>query len=117
MSPMAPRKPCNRFPCPELQPCKVHTKTLHDAQRGTANSRGYNYRWQQYTKHYLRKNPLCAMCQREGRVEAATLVDHIIPVQSADDPLFWDPKNHWGLSRRCHGIKTQDDIKKGLTRR
>lgn len=56
------------------------------------------------------------MCEKEGRVEAAEMVDHVIPVSGPDDPLFWDESNWQPLSNSCHGKKTIEDRKKGLTR-
>ena len=54
---------------------------------------------------YLAKHPLCVHCQREGRVQAATDVDHIVP-HSGDMELFWDSSNWQGLCHSHHSIKT-----------
>jgi 5-methylcytosine-specific restriction protein A len=84
--------------------------------RGTASDRGYDWRWARYSKRYLRAHPLCRMGEQQGRVEAAELVDHIIPVKSAGDPGFYEESNLQPLCRKCHAIKTAEDIRKGLTR-
>lgn len=66
----------------------------YDQRRGSARERGYNSRWEKARKTYLMRNPLCIMCKREGRVTAATVVDHIIP-HKGDTALFWDTENNW----------------------
>jgi 5-methylcytosine-specific restriction protein A len=66
----------------------------HDTRRSSARERGYNTRWEKARKTYLTRNPLCIMCQREGRVTPATVVDHIIP-HKGDAALFWDTENNW----------------------
>jgi 5-methylcytosine-specific restriction endonuclease McrA len=42
--------------------------------------------------------------------------DHIIPVTSENDPLFYDEKNIQFLHPECHGVKTKKDVAQGLTR-
>lgn len=41
----------------------------------------------------------------------ATEVDHITPVSGPDDPLFWDDKNHQGLTHSCHSRKTMSELR------
>jgi 5-methylcytosine-specific restriction protein A len=53
-------------------------------------------------------NPLCVTCQGEGRVEAATVVDHIIP-HRGDQKLFWGRSNWQSLCKRHHDIKTASE--------
>lgn len=79
--------------------------TRRDDRRGTANQRGYNYAWQQASKAFLDRNPLCAECRKEGRAEAATLVDHIVP-HRGDRRRFWDVNNWQGLCAAHHARKT-----------
>lgn len=74
-------------------------------QRANSNARGYNYRWRMAALRFLRRHPLCAECQRQGRVTAATAVDHIIP-HKGDMALFWKESNFQGLCAPCHGRKT-----------
>ncbi|EBB0695606.1 HNH endonuclease [Salmonella enterica subsp. enterica serovar Ajiobo] len=81
--------------------------------RGTAAQRGYNHRWQVYRAQYLKANPLCVICYREGRFTPATVVDHITPVNGQRDPLFWKATNHQGLCRDCHSWKTRMIDKRG----
>ena len=50
-----------------------------ERQRLTAHQRGYDTRWARARAAYLVKHPLCVMCSKLGRVEPATVVDHIEP--------------------------------------
>lgn len=115
-------RPCAHVGCPELVKrgrCKNHELSNYKQdrdRRGTSSERGYDGRWAQYRRRFLQHHPLCKMCLDEDRVAPAVMVDHIVPVQSADDPLFWDTRNHQGLCNPCNGKKTAADIKKGLTR-
>lgn len=88
--------------------CEPHRKAKQqnqDARRGTANERGYTGAWQKARYHYLLAHPLCRMHEHQGRLEVATVVDHIIP-HKGDKDLFWDSKNWQPLCKRCHDIKT-----------
>lgn len=51
----------------------------HVRPRGTANERGYTYRWRKARLEFLKQNPLCVWCLKENRVTLATVVDHVIP--------------------------------------
>ena len=73
--------------------------------RGGADARGYNAKWRKARLAYLRLHPLCVSCLAEGRLEPATVVDHIIP-HRGDQRLFWDMSNWQPLCRGCHDRKT-----------
>jgi 5-methylcytosine-specific restriction protein A len=73
--------------------------------RPTANQRGYTYRWQQARASFLRRSPLCAGCQRRGRITLAAELDHITP-HRGDPRLFWDQTNWQPLCKSCHSRKT-----------
>jgi len=49
------------------------------------------------------RHPLCVYCEREGRVSAGCIVDHIIP-HRGDMVLFWDRSNWQSLCKPCHDI-------------
>lgn len=68
-------------------------------------SRIYNRRWQKVRLVYLAAHPLCVACQAEGRVTAATVVDHRRP-HRGDQVLFWDEDNWQGLCKDHHDRKT-----------
>ena len=111
--PHRPARPCRYRGCPNLTGdksgyCGQHlqsTRQQYDTQRGTAAERGYDARWQRYRLSYLAEHPLCVLCAKNGRVVAATIVDHIIP-HHGDQKLFWDPANHQALCEQHHNVKT-----------
>lgn len=72
----------------------------------TTNERGYTYRWQQARKRFLFSNPLCVYCQRENRVELATVVDHKVP-HGGNQELFWNQDNWQALCTYCHNSLKQ----------
>ena len=80
----------------------------------TSCERGYNYKWQQARAGFLRKHPLCVYCEREGRVTAATVVDHIVP-HCGDMKAFWDFGNWQSLCKPCHdSVKAIEERSAGL---
>ncbi|MEN6567187.1 MAG: HNH endonuclease signature motif containing protein [Veillonellales bacterium] len=107
--PQRSSKPCRKIGCPNLTTdksgyCDEH-KNYYEQQRGSSNQRGYNSRWQKYRVSFLRSHPLCAECERQGKLTPATVVDHIKP-HKGNMRLFWDPSNHQSLCKQCHDTKT-----------
>lgn len=80
----------------------------YDSHRPCAFKRGYTKRWQRASKAYLREHPLCVVCDRTGRVECATVVDHIVP-HRGDDELFWDRSNWQAMCESCHNRKSRGE--------
>lgn len=81
---------------------------------------GYDRKWQRFVRQLYQKRvkegrALCAMCGLAFGTKTPH-GDHIIPVTSADDPLFFDEDNIQFLHPECHGEKTKIDVKRGLTR-
>jgi 5-methylcytosine-specific restriction protein A len=65
---------------------------------------------------HLAQHPLCVVCQSEGRITAATVVDHIVAI--ADAPhLRLEPSNHRSLCKRHHDQRTGRDQAWGRKRR
>lgn len=105
--PTKPLRPCRHPGCTALTKeayCDLH-KRSYDRQRGTAAQRGYSHKWALYRKRFLSRSPLCVICEREGKITPATVVDHIKP-HKGDQALFWDTSNHQSLCKRHHDIKT-----------
>lgn len=104
-------KPCSSPLCPNLTYeiyCKKHSKFRYgyDRYRGSASSRGYDARWRKARLHFLKRHPLCVMCEEKGVVEPAIVVDHIVP-HRRDKELFWDAGSNWqALCVSCHSRKT-----------
>ena len=65
----------------------------------------YNSRWVKARNAYIQAHPLCVLCQREGRVTAAQVVDHIRP-HKGDLKLFWDQGNWQSVCDPCHRRKS-----------
>ena len=71
----------------------------------------HTHRWTKLSRAFRRQHPLCAECQRKGRIAEAEVTDHIIPpwVEGVD---FWDASNWQPLCRRCNLAKgARDRIK------
>ena len=80
----------------------------------SAAERGYDHRWRKARRLFLMANPLCVICQAQGRVTPANTVDHIIP-HRGDQTLFWDSQGNWqALCASCHSRKTQQETAQGL---
>ncbi len=73
----------------------------------TTAQRGYGGKWQRYRLKFLERNPLCVLCQAQGRVAAANVVDHIVD-HRGDQKLFWAVDNHRALCTTCHNRKTSE---------
>lgn len=116
------KRPCNQPGCPELthdRYCPSHKKQKeerYERERGSAASRGYDYKWQQYSKRYRKLNPLCVKCLEKGRITPSQHVDHIKAVNGPNDPLFYEPTNHQALCQPCHNAKTIIEDKRGFGR-
>src|SRR5262245_51723007 len=74
--------------------------------RLSPSARGYGRRWNRVRVSFLRRNFLCVMCAARGRVEAARVVDHIVP-HKGDRELFWDTSNWQALCTACHNKHKQ----------
>ena len=57
-------------------------------------------RWKAKRIAHLRSQPLCAYCEREGRITAATIADHVTP-HKGDEGLFWHGRLN-SLCKSCH---------------
>lgn len=128
--PSRPKSICRAPACGKLieSPgyCDKHKKAVRkqeDERRGTAAERGYDSKWAKARGFYLRKHPLCVYCQRDHKVVAARIVDHITPhrlkeaIDSGDEAriehakaLFWDSANWQSLCKPCHdGVKQREE--------
>lgn len=77
-------------------------------ERENSNSDFYNSRaWRKSRKAYLLKNPLCVYCEEFGRVEPATVVDHMLPINKGGDKL--SESNFQSLCAKCHNSKSARD--------
>lgn len=66
-------------------------------------------RWQRLRRLKLAEQPICERCITQGRVEAATDVDHRRPISQGGDPFPpLDQLNSFCHS--CHSTKTNEDM-------
>jgi len=72
-----------------IQATPDKAKADYDQHRGSARDRGYDVRWDVAAKAFRTTHPLCLGCQAIGRVEAASVTDHVIP-HRGDMVTFWD---------------------------
>lgn len=110
--PTAPKRPCSRAGCPELQPCSTHKphtapgQTYRERRRAEPWRSIYDtQRWRKLRKDVLARSPLCVDCVGQQRVTLATVVDHVIP-HRGDMRLAFDFGNLQTLCDSCHGRKT-----------
>jgi 5-methylcytosine-specific restriction enzyme A len=105
--------------CPQHALKQKQSEREQDQLRGSASARGYTSRWRKASQTFLKRNPLCVLCEAQGEIVAAELTDHIVPhrmskaLESGDrvmiaaaQTLFWDQENWQALCWSCHSIKT-----------
>lgn len=109
--PQRAKRPCKVSSCKDFAVnggyCDQHQEKIRkqDRERGTAHQRGYDAEWEKERTKFLDDNPLCVDHKRRGFIEAATVVDHIVP-HKGDKVLFWDKNNWQPLCKSCHDRKT-----------
>jgi len=112
--PMRPLRGCKHPLCPELVSsgfCVAHLRAkraTQDARRGSATSRGYDERWRRARASFLASHPLCVECEAEGRVTAATVVDHVVSIRVAPHRRL-DPTNLRAMCKPHHDARTMRD--------
>lgn len=96
---------------PRIRPPRLASQRLtpatHDEKRGNSSQRGYGGAWRKLREMVLNEEPLCRDCLRRGKVEPATLVDHIQPLRDGGTN---ERANLAPLCVPCHAIKTAADV-------
>jgi 5-methylcytosine-specific restriction protein A len=115
--PTAPLRPCPHAGCPVLVAkgyCQTHARQ-REQQRGTAQERGYDHAWAEYSKRFRAAHPLCgeradgsmdtvhSRCAQQGRETPAQCVDHTIPMSQGGSK--WDERNHMAACLQCNTWK------------
>lgn len=67
----------------------------------------HNQAWRKVRDLFLQINPLCAECQKKGRLTPAKVADHITPKDICRDP--YDISNLQPLCFKCHAEKSAKD--------
>lgn len=101
------KKPCRNIRCRNLTEGSYCDNCKHEKKetRPSASSRGYDRKWSNASKNYLRENPLCVHCLAQNKIVLAQCVDHI-KAHKGNMTLFWDRKNWQSLCNSCHSKKT-----------
>lgn len=90
-------------------PQRIQPLTSWRAEKKSSTARGYGYRWQKAREAFLAvASYLCVTCKAEGRIAAATVVDHKTP-HRGDQALFWNRANWQALCKTCHDRKTASE--------
>ena len=105
-------RPCRKARCPGTTTdrqgyCSEHQESNWKGwqdRKGSSTQRGYGSKWQKLRKVILeRDNHLCQECLKTGRLQQASLVDHMTPkAQGGTDA----PENLQSLCYPCHKVKT-----------
>ena len=66
----------------------------------------YGAAWRKARAAYLATHPLCAMCEAQGRITPASVVDHVTP-HKGNSALFWNVDNWQPLCKRHHDATKQ----------
>jgi 5-methylcytosine-specific restriction protein A len=91
-------------PLAQVTPATVDPTSWRSGLSST--KRGYGYKWQQARDGFLKKHPICVMCEQEGKITAATTVDHKV-AHRGDMVLFWDSTNWQSLCTPHHSSHAQ----------
>ena len=90
--------------------CDRHRVAVHRdygrARRGFDTEVGFyqSARWRGVRAAFLREHPWCGVCAARGRVVAAVVVDHVVPLKDGGERFDW--VNLQGLCVSCHNRKT-----------
>jgi 5-methylcytosine-specific restriction protein A len=107
LMPYKPKKPCAHPGCPSLTSnryCETHAKLevkLYDKYRRNPVSKKYygGAAWRKIRAAFLAANPLCEVCQGEGRLTPATLAHHKSKLTDGGNN---DWNNLQALCTECH---------------
>ena len=93
--------------------CDTHRGASHHdyarARRGFDTERGFyqSAAWRAVRAAFLNDHPLCTHCVARGRVVAAVVADHVVPLKDGGARFDWT--NLQGLCVSCHNRKTASE--------
>lgn len=112
--PLAAPTPCRHPGCGAVltKPgyCDAHRVAVHRdygrARRGFDTERCFyqSTAWRAVRAAFLREHPVCARCSALGRVVAAVVADHVVPLKDGGARFDWS--NLQALCVSCHNSKT-----------
>lgn len=83
------------------------TKQLSDEEAKERNRFYQRKSWKMARVLHLQSEPLCRECKKHGRLVAAEVVDHVIPITKGGDELY--DGNLQSLCKSCHNNKTSKE--------
>lgn len=115
--PVSAPRPCSAPHCRTLVRdgsgrCPKHPRELW-IKAATATKRITGRRLQASRAALFERSPLCAECERQGRVSEATERDHVIPLAEGGVD---DDSNVQGLCAECHAEKSARESGRGRRR-
>jgi len=91
------------LPRPTRRPWEPKKTQKPQQGRKNPNSDFYNsQKWRRNRGRYIKKNPLCVVCQAEGKINAGHVVDHITPINEGGEKYKW-----FNLQTMCHSHHNQ----------
>ena len=90
----------------------MHKRTVvHRGPHGSDIQHPYSHRkWRRLRAHQLRVEPLCRFCKAVGKVEVATIADHVVR-HGGDVNAFWCGELQ-SLCAPCHdSTKRQQEVR------
>ena len=90
--------------------CDAHRAEIHRdygrARRRFDSEIGFyqSAAWRAVRAAFLREHPTCVRCAQQGRVVAAVVVDHVVPLKDGGARFDWASLQ--GLCIACHIAKT-----------
>lgn len=105
-----PGRPCKSPCCPNVTSdksgyCDQH-RGLQNKEHNETSNAVYNSHWRKIRAAKLNVNPLCELCQQQGRVEVATDVHHL-----DGNPENMSDNNLQSLCHSCHSKITVRQLK------
>lgn len=106
--PTAPLRPCRV--CRKLG-CVEHTRQPWDHARPVQRIAGRKL--QRLRQRLFDRQPLCVLCEQQGRVTIATIRDHVIPLAEGGRD---DESNTQAVCGPCNRAKAAEEARRGLAR-
>ncbi len=109
--PAMPPTPCTQPGCTQYASdqgrCDQHKRKPWQKHNAKEAKKRYGAQWRKVRGAVLdRDDYQCVVCSKQGRIKAATQVDHIVPVSLDGDDSFG---NLQSICTQCHNTKTAQE--------